>query len=349
MSMKLRNDRLSVIMGVGLLGFVAGCPLTGGVDGDRDGDGVADAVDNCVSLSNANQVDSDDDGVGDDCDLCPDDTDATNADADNDGIGDLCDNCPAAANENQEDADGNGVGDACEGGDAGPPAAFTNADAARGGAMYDEFWAVAGVTADEPADDHPFWASRPDTVSNTRSGAGTWRCKECHGWDYKGVDGAYSSGGHRTGIAGIFGTTLSAQGAFDLIKTDHGYGEAGLSDEDIWDLAKFVLDGQIDTDEIIDATGGFIGNVTTGQTLYDAGISGNLACAICHGADGTQLLFDNGTVTLGGLANDNPWEVQHKVRFGQPGTAMPSSVAVGGTTQEVADLGAYVQTLPQVP
>jgi len=234
-------------------------------------------------------------------------------------------------------------------GDGSPPAAFTNADAARGGALYDKWWAVAGVTAAEPTEDHPLWVSRPDTVSNTRTGADTWRCKECHGWDYKGVDGVYGSGSHRTGIAGVFGTTLSAQETFDLIKTDHSFGVAGLSDGDIWDLAKFVLDEQIDTDTIIDGGGVFTGDVNTGQTLYDSAIGTNVACAVCHGANGTQLLFDQGTVTLGGLANDNPWEVQHKMRFGQPGTAMPSLVAGGGTIQDVADLGAYAQTLPQAP
>jgi len=30
-------------------------------------------------------------------------------------------------------------------------------------------------------------ASRHDPESNPRTGADTWRCKECHGWDYKGV------------------------------------------------------------------------------------------------------------------------------------------------------------------
>jgi len=37
----------------------------------------------------------------------------------------------------------------------------------------------------------PLWATQS---SNTRSGKDTWRCKECHGWDYMGVDGAYGSG-----------------------------------------------------------------------------------------------------------------------------------------------------------
>jgi len=33
----------------------------------------------------------------------------------------------------------------------------------------------------------------------------SWRCKECHGWDYKGKDGSYASGAHATGIKGISG------------------------------------------------------------------------------------------------------------------------------------------------
>jgi thiosulfate dehydrogenase len=231
------------------------------------------------------------------------------------------------------------------------PEGFSNASVNRGGALYDKFWAVAGL--DAPADDHPLWASRPDTESNTRTGADTWRCKECHGWDYKGVDGAYSSGSHRTGIDGIFGTMIAAEEAFDLIKTDHSYGQAGLSDDDIWDLAKFVLEGQIDTDTIIDAGGAFTGAVNAGQTLYDSGIGTNVACMICHGADGLLAPPGADPATyddfVGLIANENPWEFQHKVRFGQPGTTMPSSVAGGGTTQDVADLGAFSQTLPEAP
>ncbi|MDK1024073.1 MAG: hypothetical protein QGD92_07565 [Gammaproteobacteria bacterium] len=30
-------------------------------------------------------------------------------------------------------------------------------------------------------------------------------CKECHAWDYRGVEGAYGSGEHYTGIKGIQG------------------------------------------------------------------------------------------------------------------------------------------------
>ncbi len=205
------------------------------------------------------------------------------------------------------------AGTTCGRGGITDPAEFTSADAVRGGSLYDKFWAVSGVTATEPTTDHARWATRPDTTSNTRTGSDTWRCKECHGWDYKGVSGAYSTGSHRTGIAGIFGTTKTAQEVFDEIKTAHGFGAAGLSDADIWDLAKFVLatDGaQFDTDTIIDGTGMFnTGVVATGQTLYDSGIAGGTACTICHGADGLSIppgaaaTYDD---WVGKIADDNP-------------------------------------------
>jgi thiosulfate dehydrogenase len=221
------------------------------------------------------------------------------------------------------------------------------ANVARGGALYDEWWAV--TRAAEPSTDHPLWASRPDTTSNTRTGSITWRCKECHGWDYKGVDGAYGSGSHRTGIRGIFGTVKAAQDVFDLVKTGHGYDAAGLSDASIWDLVKFVLEGQIDTGPIIDANRKFTGSTANGETLYNSGIGSNTSCKGCHGLDGLTppLGYPAFTEYPGLLSNQNPWEFQHKVRFGQPGRTMPSAVAARGTLQDVVDLSAYCQTLPQ--
>ena len=51
---------------------------------------------------------------------------------------------------------------------------------------------------------------------------------------------------------------------------------------------------------------------------------------------------------VGLIANENPWEFQHKVRFGQPGTPMPAQDILL-TLDEVSDLSAYAQTLPDAP
>ncbi|WGD33495.1 thrombospondin type 3 repeat-containing protein [Olleya sp. YS] len=72
-------------------------------DGDEDGDGITNDVDNCVNTPNADQADADGNGIGDAC-----------QDTDGDGILDINDNCPTLANADQADADGNGIGDACE-------------------------------------------------------------------------------------------------------------------------------------------------------------------------------------------------------------------------------------------
>src|SRR3990172_490672 len=69
---------------------------------------------------------------------------------------------------------------------------------AKGGRLYDQWWKEAGVQA--PAGNQALWATQ---TTNTRSGADTWRCKECHGWDYLGKDGAYGSGSHKTGFVGV--------------------------------------------------------------------------------------------------------------------------------------------------
>ena len=246
----------------------------------------------------------------------------------------------------------------------GEPPALANASLTDGGALYDTWWKVVGI--DAPTENHPLWASRPDTESNTRSGSDTHRCKECHGWDYKGVDVVYSKGSHRTGFPGILGTTLAAREIFTLLKSapqtqpnGHGYSTLGLSDAQLWSLTKFVLEGAMNLDALIDPNGRFIGDADRGETLFKEPIGANQACATCHGDDGLTKPIDAMTDIVGAspdfedypgaIANENPWEFQHKVRFGQPGTSMASTIDQGFTSQELADLGAFVQMLPAKP
>ncbi len=79
--------------------------------GDFDGDGIVDTIDNCPTVTNAEQLNWDHDGMGDACDPCP--LSAAN-DFDNDGICGELDNCLGVANASQLDFDQDGIGDACD-------------------------------------------------------------------------------------------------------------------------------------------------------------------------------------------------------------------------------------------
>lgn len=81
---------------------------------DADGDDVSDALDNCVSVKNADQKDMDDDGVGDVCDNCVDEKNPDQANSDDDQFGNACDNCYRMANDDQADTDGDGFGNSCD-------------------------------------------------------------------------------------------------------------------------------------------------------------------------------------------------------------------------------------------
>ncbi|MEQ8280681.1 MAG: lamin tail domain-containing protein [Deltaproteobacteria bacterium] len=98
-----------------------------GMEGDADGDGVVDAMDNCPNVFNAPrpldgmmQPDADDDMVGDACDVCPLNADTTNCtppdpnDLDGDGTPNATDNCPGQPNADQADRDNDMIGDVCD-------------------------------------------------------------------------------------------------------------------------------------------------------------------------------------------------------------------------------------------
>jgi len=70
---------------------------------DVDNDGVPDARDNCVSISNSDQQDVNNNGRGDVCD-----------DFDQDGIINSKDNCSDNPNRDQRDTDSDGIGDVCD-------------------------------------------------------------------------------------------------------------------------------------------------------------------------------------------------------------------------------------------
>lgn len=106
---------------------------------------------------------------------------------------------------------------------------------ARGGQLYDNWMAV--VEADPPKQTHPAYPA-----TGKKKGATTWRCKECHGWDYKGVDGAYAKGSHFTGIKGVRGVAgMDPEKLHSIIMNKtHGFTEQMLPHSAMEKLALFL-------------------------------------------------------------------------------------------------------------
>ena len=61
---------------------------------------------------------------------------------------------------------------------------------ARGGKLYDKWYKV--VKAEAPTESHPLYPAANEKYA--ADPASNWRCKECHGWDGLGADGAYKEG-----------------------------------------------------------------------------------------------------------------------------------------------------------
>ena len=202
---------------------------------------------------------------------------------------------------------------------------------ARGGKLYDKWYKV--IKADVPEASHPLYPASNEKYANDPKN--NWRCKECHGWDGKGVAGAYSGGSHFTGIKGIDGMAGGDPAAVVAVLTsaEHGYGDK-MSEGDLADLANFVVYGQIDWAAYVGDDKAPKGDAAVGKQVY------NTVCANCHGADG-KLPKD--MPPLGSLMG-NPWEVMHKILNGQPDEKMPALRAFDH--QIAADIMAHMTTLP---
>jgi len=209
------------------------------------------------------------------------------------------------------------------------------AQLAKGGVLYDNWPAELRVKIDKT---HPAYPAEGKI-----KGLDTWRCKECHGWDYKGRAGVYSSGEHYTGIGGI--RAYANQDPVEIVKVlknkTHALGNM-IGESDLEALALFVSFGQIDMDLYVDrTTKKVIGEPANGARIYLT------TCIKCHGEDGKAI--NHGTaqkpVYVGTAANKNPWETVHKIRWGHPGTQMISLLFLG--LKDQLDVLSFCKTLPE--
>lgn len=241
---------------------------------------------------------------------------------------------------------------------------YTNANGINGGRLYDKFWATE--TGFNQADAN---------LTRYNQYADFFRCKQCHGWDLLGRGGSYINRGPRTtrpNVANLdllqIAKTKSYSELFTLIKTGSSpsirravsadlstyapttnstigdqmpnYSQS-LTDEHIWDLVKFLKTEVIDINNLYDFTTS--GTYPTGSITYaNIGKGGTAAagntymqnCTGCHGTNGRLIIVD-GSFSVGSHLRAKPYEVQHKVKFGQLGSGMQ---AFNTTLQQMKDL-----------
>jgi thiosulfate dehydrogenase len=209
----------------------------------------------------------------------------------------------------------------------------------HGAQLYDNW---PKLTGRKPEGSHPLY---PD--AGKKQGGSSWRCKECHGWDYVGRDGRYAEGSHYTGIRGVLEIAGRPSSELYGALTNSGDGHdfsTYLSETELKALSAFLGEGLVDIRPHIGADGKASGDAGPGKKLYRS------HCAECHGEDGNKLDFKarkEGVQGVGWLADDNPQESLHKILWGHPGSDMPSLVVDGGlTVKEAADILSYTQTMP---
>lgn len=186
---------------------------------------------------------------------------------------------------------------------------------ARGGRLYGDW--IKETHRAAPRDPHPSW--RGPLPANV---AYTWRCRDCHGWDYQGKDGAAAAvspvpfgplPAPNTGTEAGTGTTPDAVLAV-LTDSTHRY-KGVLTKRDLSDLAEFVANGRFPMDWLIDPqTGRF---TSTGEGYGD---HYDTLCASCHGTTGTAVRT---MPPLGRVVHEDPWRSLHNVLNGHAGEAMP--------------------------
>lgn len=220
-------------------------------------------------------------------------------------------------------------------------------DAVLGGKLYDDWPQQIEIA---PTGEHALWTLQ---TTNEATGVATWRCRECHGWDYKGALGAYGDpdSPHYTGFLGLLKASrlLNQAQIVEVLRGGldprHDF-TTWLDDAQMAALAAFLKTDVINYTEYVDyETGKARGewDADRGQLLYSR------TCKACHGEDGTNINFGTAESPrfIGTIANEDPWSYVHKTRFGQPGTpGMPVTLDRGWTIADVIAVLGHSQGLP---
>lgn len=219
-------------------------------------------------------------------------------------------------------------------------------DPVRGGLLYEAWDKLADKSV--PEGDHPLWKERK---GNEASGTVTWRCVTCHGWDYKGVDGAAAEGTiWYTGFSGVFQVKVLNYSEEEIVSWLDGGNNPNhnfmpyLGEQGVYDLAAFLSQDLIDMEVFINyELKESIGRGADGEILYKD------ACKACHGNDGAKINFGTfeSPVFMGNIGLTNPWRIAHLMRFGHINVDTPTMEELRWTILDVADLLDYLRLLPK--
>ncbi len=209
--------------------------------------------------------------------------------------------------------------------------AYENADGTIGARLYD----------------HVLNETNLHTNNIYASKANFFRCKSCHGWDLLGREGALIGKAASPDYPEVADVNLyewsrnhTPREVFDAVKNTGGrsgntydatmpdYGAIGLTDDQIWDIVKFLKEDSRNIYDFTDMT--VTGTYPNGSITYTnigkggdptAGLATyNSICKTCHGADGTAINVyckPEGEF-IGGMCRGDVPEVVHKAHFGMP-------------------------------
>lgn len=211
---------------------------------------------------------------------------------------------------------------------------------AAGGRIYDNWFEA--LDREEPETTNPVYPA-----SAEQEGSVTWRCKECHGWDYLGAEGIYRKGSHFTGIRGVMGVRgLPPESILSTLRdANHPYTQEMISDEEMLRVATFLSKGLTDMRAFIDYETRKViagsGDFERGRAIFQT------SCAACHGFDGRAMDWgeDGEHNFVGTEAAELPDEVYNKISNAHPGAAMINARAF--SVEDRIGLLNYIATLPK--
>jgi cytochrome c553 len=253
------------------------------------------------------------------------------------------------------------------------PPEFAAADGILGGAAYSKWWTTdAGGGGTQPA---------------TAASADYYRCKACHAWDGLGNAASYatrtgqstlkasrpdvSSVNLRSTIASTTYQELydlvahSGARALDAADNAHPDYESVMSQDQIWNMVKFMFEEWVAPSELydIEVTGpqmyvdyaqippvvvaptitysniGAKGTASVGKPIFAQN------CSPCHGADGTAIDIEGRS--LGQFFREKPNEAWFKAKFGESGTGMSPGLVTN--LQDLQDLYAAMVVVADFP